>query len=191
MIAVKVEAIYWCNNSTNNEDTMSIELQNIAKKMKHFSAITILAFSFSSQAVDLPKAPYLPLDIAQKAANAAITKCIADGYKVSVAVVARSGSTKVLIKGDGSGPHTVGSSTGKAFTSASMGRPTADLAKLVKDKPDLEGLRDMDPRLVILGGGLPIKISGTLVGGIGVGGAPGGHLDAACAKAGLAAIGVK
>ena len=163
----------------------------ITKKMAHLSAISILAFSCSSQAADLPTAPYLPLDMAQKAANAAMTKCIADGYKVSVAVVARSGSTKVLIKGDGSGPHTVGSSTGKAFTSASMGMPTADLAKLVKEKPDLEGLRDMDPRLVILGGGLPIKIGGSLVGGIGVGGAPGGHLDAACAKVGLEAIGVK
>ena len=69
-----------------------------------------------------------------------------------------------------------------------MGRPTAKLAALIKDKPSLAGLRDMDPRLVILGGGLPIKIGGSLVGGIGVGGAPGGHLDEACAKAGIAAI---
>ena len=102
--------------------------------------------------------------------------------------MARSGETKVLIKADGSGPHTVGSSTGKAFTSASMGRPTSDLAAMIKEKPDLEGLRDMDPRLVILGGGLPIKIDSALVGGIGVGGAPGGHLDEACAKAGIEAI---
>ena len=139
-------------------------------------------------AAELPTAPYLPLKMAQKAADAAMAKCIADGYRVSVAVVARSGSTKVLIRGDGAGPHTVGSSTGKAFTSASMGQPSAKLAGLIKDKPFLEGLRDMDPRLVILGGGVPIKISGKLVGGIGVGGAPGGHLDEACAKAGIAAI---
>lgn len=39
------------------------------------------------------------------------------------------------------------------------------------------------------GGGLPIKIDGALVGGIGVGGAPGGHLDEACAKVGIDAIG--
>jgi len=152
-------------------------------------AATLIAGAISAQATELPKAPYLPLDLAQKAANAAMKKCVADGYRVSVAVVARSGSTKVLIKGDGSGPHTVGSSTGKAFTSASMGSPTAMFATLIKDKPALAGLRDMDPRLVILGGGLPIKINGALVGGIGVGGAPGGHLDAACAKAGVDAIG--
>ena len=149
----------------------------------------VLLGSTISNAAELPTAPYLPLEMAKKAADAAMAKCIADGYRVSVAIVARSGETKVLIKGDGSGPHTVGSSTGKAFTSASMGQPTAKLAGLIKDKPFLEGLRDMDSRLVILGGGLPIKLGGALVGGIGVGGAPGGHLDAACAKAGVDAIG--
>jgi uncharacterized protein GlcG (DUF336 family) len=47
----------------------------------------------------------------------------------------------------------------------------------------------MDPRILILAGGLPIKIDGALVGGIGVGGAPGGHLDTACATEGIKAIG--
>ena len=151
-------------------------------------AAVTLTGTFSTYAADLPTAPYLPLKLAQQAADAALAKCAADGHKVSVAIVARSGETKVLIKADGSGPHTVGSSTGKAFTSASMGRPTSDLAAMIKEKPDLEGLRDMDSRLVILGGGLPIKIDNALVGGIGVGGAPGGHLDEACAKAGIEAI---
>jgi uncharacterized protein GlcG (DUF336 family) len=151
----------------------------------------VLGMSVDVRAGELPTAAYLPLDMAQKAADAAMAQCIADGYRVSVAIVARSGETKVLIKGDGSGPHTVGSSTGKAFTAASMGQPTAKLATLIDEKPALAGLRDMDPRLVILGGGLPIKIGGALVGGIGVGGAPGGHLDAACAEAGLKAIGAE
>ncbi|WP_415237215.1 GlcG/HbpS family heme-binding protein [Sneathiella sp.] len=149
------------------------------------------AMTTSAMAADLPTAPYLPLDMAQKAANAAIQQCKADGFNVSVAIVARSGETKVLLKADGSGPHTVGSSTGKAFTSASMGRPTMGLAMFLKDHRELDGLRDMDSRLVILGGGLPIKINGALVGGIGVGGAPGGDKDEKCAKVGLAAIGAE
>ncbi len=147
-----------------------------------------MATTVSATAQDLPTTPYLTLELAQKAADAAMKKCISDGYNVTVAIVERSGATKVLVKGDGSGPHTVGSSTGKAFTSASMGQPTAKLSNLIAEKPDLAGLRDMDSRLVILGGGLPIKIGGALVGGIGVGGAPGGHLDEACAQAGIAEI---
>ncbi len=150
-----------------------------------------MAMSFSATSASLPTAPYLPLEMAEKAAKAAMAQCIADGYNVSVAVVERSGATKVLIKGDHSGPHTVGSSTGKAFTSASMGRATLGLANFMKDHRELDGLRDMDSRLVILGGGLPIKIDNVLVGGIGVGGAPGGDKDEKCAKAGIASIGGK
>jgi uncharacterized protein GlcG (DUF336 family) len=162
-------------------------------KMSVFGGIAMMAMGLTTnvQAGELPTAAYLPLDMAQQAANAAMAQCINDGYRVSVAIVARSGATKVLIRGDGAGPHTVGSSTGKAFTAASMGQPTAKLAALIDEKPALAGLRDMDPRLVILGGGLPIKIEGKLIGGIGVGGAPGGHLDAACAAAGLKAIGAE
>ena len=155
------------------------------------AAMMVLGMSVGVQAGELPTAAYLPLDMAQKAADAAMAQCINDGYRVSVAIVARSGSTKVLIRGDGAGPHTVGSSTGKAFTAASMGQPTAKLAALIDEKPALAGLRDMDPRMVILAGGLPIKIGGALVGGIGVGGAPGGNLDVACAEAGLKAIGAE
>lgn len=167
-------------------------MKNIRSTFVKFGLAAMgIAISTSAMAADLPTQPYLPLEMAQKAATAAIKQCKVDGYNVSVAIVARSGETKVLLKADGSGPHTVGSSTGKAFTSASMGRATMGLAAYMKDHRELDGLRDMDSRLVILAGGLPIKIDGALVGGIGVGGAPGGDKDEKCAKAGLAAIGVE
>ena len=44
------------------------------------------------------------------------------------------------------------------------------------------------PRVSMLGGGLMIEAAGTLVGGIGVSGAPGGDKDEECAKAGIDAI---
>ena len=155
-------------------------------------AVIALALSAgSASAQELPTAPYLPLDMARKAADAAMQQCIADGYRVSVAIVERSGAVKVLLKGDGSGPHTAGSSTGKAFTSASMGRDTGGLADFIASNRAMDGLRDMDPRMVIQAGGLPIRIGGALVGGIGVGGAPGGQLDIVCARAGLDAIGAE
>lgn len=142
-------------------------------------------------AQELPTSPYLPLSMAQTAAQTALEACAAEGYNVSVAIVARDGATKVLLKADNSGPHTVGSSTGKAFTSASLGRDTAGLADFIGGNPANDGLRDMDARLVIQAGGLPIKIGGALVAGIGVGGAPSGDIDATCARAGLDAIGAE
>jgi hypothetical protein len=50
-----------------------------------------------ASAAELPTAPYLPLDMALKAATAALAKCQADGQSVSVAVVERSGATKILL----------------------------------------------------------------------------------------------
>lgn len=152
---------------------------------------TALLAPVAAFAQELPTAPYLPLDMATQAAQTAVEACSAEGYNVSVAIVARSGNTKVLLRADNAGPHTVGSSTGKAFTSASLGRDTAGLAGFIGGNPQNDGLRDMDSRLVIQAGGLPIKIGGALVGGIGVGGAPSGDIDANCARAGLDAIGAE
>jgi len=149
----------------------------------------VLLAPFAATAQDLPTAPYLPLDMAVKAADATVQACAAEGHKVSVAIVARDGATKVMLKADGSGPHTGGSATGKAFTAAAMGRDTAGLAEFIAGKPANDGLRDMDARMVIQAGGLPIRMGEALVGGIGVGGAPSGDIDAACAVTGLSAIG--
>ncbi len=153
----------------------------------------ILIFSGSTLFADhhYPKQAFLPQEMAQKIAETALQKCRKDGYTVSVTVVDQSGVLKVLLRDDGAGPHTIGSSSGKAYTAASLKRSTSGLAEFIKDKPALHGLRDMDDRILILGGGLPITIAGQVVGGIGVGGAPGGHLDEACANAGIISMDTK
>lgn len=141
------------------------------------------------QAEELPREAVLPLALATQAAAAAVEKCRQDGYRVSAAVVDRAGVVKVLMRGDGAGPHTTDSSSKKAYTAASLGRPTSELAELITKVPTLQALREMNERILMLGGGLPIEIRGEVVGGIGVGGAPGAHLDEACAQAGLDIIG--
>lgn len=140
-------------------------------------------------AADLPREAVLPLSLATKAATVAVEQCTKDGYRVSAAVVDRAGVVRALLREDGAGPHTVDSSRKKAYTSASLKRPTAELGELIAKMPAVQGLRDMNENILMLGGGLPIEIGGEVVGGIGVGGAPGGHLDAACAQAGLESIG--
>lgn len=136
----------------------------------------------------LPQEAVLPLALASKAAQAALAQCTKDGYRVSVTVVDRAGVVRAMLREDGAGPHTIDSSRKKAYTSASMRRPTSTFAELIEKMPALQGLRDMNEHILILGGGLPIVFDGDVVGGIGVGGAPGAHLDAACAQAGLKSI---
>ncbi|MGH7164021.1 MAG: GlcG/HbpS family heme-binding protein [Nitrospiraceae bacterium] len=151
--------------------------------------VGVLGVTSVPMAEDLPREATLPLTLAMKAASAAVEKCTKDGYKVSVAVVDRAGVLRTLIRGDGAGPHTIDSSSKKAYTAASLRRPTSELAELITKNPALQALRDMNEKILILGGGVPIEIGGEVVGAIGVGGAPGAHLDDACAQAGLEAIG--
>ncbi|MBO0129308.1 GlcG/HbpS family heme-binding protein [Agrobacterium burrii] len=152
---------------------------------------SVLLAPAAALAQTLPTAPYLPLEMAEKAAKAALQACVAKGSAVTVAIVTRDGATKTVLKADNSGPHTVSSATGKAFAAASLGRDIGEIADFIASKPANDGLRNMDERMVIQAGGLPIKIGDTLVGGIGVGGAPSGAIDAECAREGLNAIGAK
>lgn len=154
------------------------------------AALLVLgAFPSAPRADDLPREATLPLALAIKAATAAVEKCMQDGYRVSAAVVDRGGVVRALLRGDGAGPHTVDSSRKKAYTAASLGRPTSELGELLVKMPHLQALREMNDQVLILGGGLPIQFGNETVGGIGVGGAPGTQLDDACAQAGLDAIG--
>ncbi len=141
------------------------------------------------EAEDLPREAVLPLSLAAKAASAALDQCAKDGYRVSVAVVDRAGTVRAFLRADGAGPHTVDSSQKKAYTAASMRGPTGNVADLIAKTPSVQGLQYMNDKILFLAGGLPIDIGGDVVGGIGVGGAPEGHLDAACAQAGLDSIG--
>ena len=140
-------------------------------------------------AQEVPKESVLPFSLAQRAVQAAIDACKKDGYRVSASVVDRAGLLRAMGRADGAGPHTIDSSRKKAYTAASLRQATSELADLMSRTPTLQALRDMNEQILMLGGGLPIELGGEVVGAIGVGGAPGTHLDDACAEAGLDAIG--
>ncbi len=162
---------------------------SVAYRLMIASAFMILT-PYTIQAFDeLPREAVLPMGHAGKAIQASLDACIKDGYRVSVSVVDRAGVLRAMVRADGAGPHTVDSSRKKAYTAASLRRPTTELAELINKVPTLQALREMNDQVLILGGGLPIEFNGEVVGGIGVGGAPGAHLDDACAQAGLNAIG--
>ena len=150
----------------------------------------VLLMPYTVRAADeLPKEAVLPMGLAGKAIQASLDACDKGGYRVTVSVVDRAGVLRAMARADGAGPHTVDSSRKKAYTAVSFRRPTTELAELINKVPTLQALREMNDEVLMLGGGLPIEIGGEIVGGIGVGGAPGAHLDDACAQAGLEAIG--
>lgn len=150
------------------------------------AGLTLIAGS--AMAATTTQTTLLTTDAAVKLANDALQSCRADGYAVSVSVVDRSGNLIAMARNEMAGPHTISSSYQKAFTAASMGQDTGKLAQVIAEKPFLEGLRDMNDNLLMLPGGLPVSVDGFRVAGIGVGGAPGGHLDAKCAQDAIAKL---
>lgn len=144
-------------------------------------------FSFTTYAGQIEKSK-LSLSLANKMVAAAMQQCEHEGYQVSIAVVDKSGVIRTQVRMDGAGAHTIESSFRKAYTSASLKLPTLRMAQIAAKDPELQGLHHMASNILLLGGGLPIIINNEVVGGIGVGGAPGAHLDEACAEAGLKVI---
>jgi uncharacterized protein GlcG (DUF336 family) len=125
-------------------------------------------------------------ETALKAAQAALARCRANGFQVAVAVVDRMGGTQVMLRDRFAGAHTPDTAVGKAWTAVSFRTNTTDFAAATASGPQ-SGIR-LRPGVVAVGGGLLIEAGGSIVGGIGVSGAPDGKADDTCAAAGIAAI---
>ncbi len=126
-------------------------------------------------------------ETALAAARAAMAHCRAQGFQVAVAVVDRSGVLQALLRDRYAGAHTIDVATDKAWTAASFKIATASLATETQAGKPMSGLRAV-PRVMAAGGGQVIEGAGSLLGAIGVSGAPGGEADDACASAGIKAI---
>jgi uncharacterized protein GlcG (DUF336 family) len=126
-------------------------------------------------------------ETALKAAQAALENCRKRGFQATVAVVDRMGVVQVLLRDRFAGPHTPDMATAKAYTAASFRTNTTELAEASQPGRPASGIRHR-PGIAAVGGGMVIEAGGSLLGAIGVSGAPGQREDDACAAAGIAAI---
>jgi uncharacterized protein GlcG (DUF336 family) len=126
-------------------------------------------------------------EVALEAAQAALKKCRDEGFQVAVAVVDRFGQPQVLLRDRYAGLPAADTATNKAYTAVSFRANTSDLAKSIRSGQLDAGLARL-PHVAMLAGAVVIETGGTLLGGIGVSGAPGGDKDEECAKAGLDAV---
>lgn len=126
-------------------------------------------------------------ETALKAAQVALQRCRDQGYQVAVAVVDRAGTPQVMLRDRFAGAHTPDTAIRKAWTAVSFRTSTTDLANETQAGKLQSGIRQM-ARVAAIGGGWMIEAAGSILGGIGVSGAPGAAADDDCAKAGIAAI---
>lgn len=129
----------------------------------------------------------MTLETALKLAEASLASCRKSGYQVAVAVVDRMGITQVVLRDRYAGAHTPETARRKAWTAVSFREDTLSLAKLTASGSPQAGVRHVTDALMA-GGGVPVEAAGSIVGGVGISGAPGGAEDDVCARAGIEAV---
>lgn len=145
-------------------------------------SLSLIAAAASAQAVRTEK--NMSLELANQIASASVAACAANGYAVTATVVDRAGSVRAVQRADNAGPHTLAASQQKAFTSASAKNTTQAIMEGAQKNPAAANLVHI-PGYLLLGGGVPVKVGNEVIGAVGVGGAPGGHLDEQCAMTAL------
>ena len=120
-------------------------------------------------------------------AQATLAACRKEGYQVAVAVVDRSGTPQVMLRDRYAGQHTPSTATRKAWTATSFRTDTLAMGEETQAGKQQSGVRFVDNALM-LGGGVLVEVEGSIVGAVGISGAPSGDADDACARAGIAAI---
>jgi uncharacterized protein GlcG (DUF336 family) len=158
------------------------------KRFAHLAAALALLISTPCHAQDsLVTYKSLSPAIALELAQAALLNCQQRGYQAAIAVVDRFGVVQVILRDRYAGPHTPATASGKAWTAATFRSSTSSLFTMSQPGMMQAGIRNL-PGAVVIAGGLVVEASGSLVGAIGVSGAPGGDADESCAKAGIDAI---
>jgi len=151
--------------------------------------ITTVLFAVSPllQAADEPlmfNIKRLSMESALRIAQASIKECRKQGVQVAVTVIDRGGNVQVVLRDVLAPDITVKISYQKAYTAMAFNSATSGLKSRFSHPfsvPKVQGL-------LIADGGIPITVGGTMLGGVGVSGAPSGKTDESCAKAGFDAV---
>jgi uncharacterized protein GlcG (DUF336 family) len=132
--------------------------------------------------------------LAMEAVGEAVAACAKAGYAVTAIIVDNEGVRQAVLRGDGAAVHTLDSAYAKAYTAASLAPvrkedSTKAIFERLSKSPGMTtaGLASL-PNVTFTPGGVTIMAGEEPIGGIGVGGAPGGNFDDECARAALAKI---
>ena len=124
------------------------------------------------------------------ALEAAIAHAERIGVRINVAVADSGGNLAGFLRMPGAFLQSIDIAIDKAYTASGFGFSTKDWMKHIGHDEGMKLGFSARPRLVVFGGGLPIRADGALIGGIGVSGASEAQ-DEECARAALDAIGAE
>ncbi len=141
--------------------------------------------SFPVPAADVLNAKIMTLDLARDIASQTLEACRKKGYNTAVVVVDRAGDAQVVLRDVYVSRHAVEIAERKASAVVMSGVSTQDFRT---NRADIRAELNEVRGILLLQGGLPIRAGGSLIGAVGVSGAPGGEKDEACAAAGIKTV---
>ena len=131
----------------------------------------------------------MSLDMAEKIARAGIDACRKMGFHTTMVVVDSSGAMKAFLRDDQTGPHTIALAQDKAYTALTMSNRFASSLTFANARGGTLGTPMPNVRgVTTVGGGVPIKYRGEVIGAVASSGAVGADKDEACSNAGIAAV---
>jgi len=160
-------------------------MKNLIKKLSLATLMMSLpVVSFAADNSMTVSIKRLKMETALRIAQAAIKQCRKEGVQIAVTVVDRSGHTQAVLRDVLALDITLMISKQKAHTAMAFNSALSEMEDRFT-KPFQVAKID---GLVVSAGGIPINIGGSILGGIGVSGAPSGEVDEKCATAGLNAV---
>jgi uncharacterized protein GlcG (DUF336 family) len=146
--------------------------------------LLILPTAYAADDSPLISIKRLSMETALQIAQAAIAQCRKEGVQIAVTVIDRGGHPQVVLRDVLAMDLTLTVSRQKAYSALSFNSATSGLEKRFTTMyavPKIDGL-------VMSAGGVPITAGGSILGAVGVSGAPSGKTDEKCAKAGVEAV---
>ena len=142
--------------------------------MKPLLPLVLLVTSLPLMAAqpDMLPVKQISLELARDIAMDAVEACRKDGFNVSVVVLDRAGNMQVALRDTLAARHTLEIAERKAGMTIMSGIASGDFLAARGDiRPELNHIDG----LIVMEGGLPIQAAGSLIGAVGVSGAPGGE----------------
>lgn len=148
-------------------------------------AFAAAALAAPAQASDLIATKQMSMELAREIATRAVEACRAQGYQVAAVVVDRGAAPQAVLRDMYAARFTIEIAERKANAVILAGVASSEFRR---NRADIRAEMNEVGGILVLDGGVPVRAGGSLVGAVGVSGAPGGDKDEACAKQALDSV---
>jgi uncharacterized protein GlcG (DUF336 family) len=150
-----------------------------------FVTFSVFPKQASAEAADVIMVRRMTMELAVDVARATIQSCRDAGYQASAVVVDRTGVVQVVMRDTLANRFTLRAAEDKANAVILSG---VDSSEFRANRQDIRPEINEIDGVLMMDGGVAIVAAGSIIGAVGVSGAPGGDKDELCARAGLESV---